>query len=269
MARRKGSQTEDQDELAALEGLLGHSFHQPHLLALAMTHRSFVYDKGAPAEGEDLADPSHDNEQLEFMGDAALGLLVAEALCNRFPGLREGELTRLRANLVSRRHLGEVGTRLNLGRWLRLGHTAEKNDGRKNAALFANAMEALIAALYLDGGLEVARAFVEREVLAGVLPGLERSITEETASGGFSGAVGDHKSSLQELMQAENMGRPEYVLISESGPDHRRVFHVEVQLNGETLAGAEGHTKKQAQQKAAQLAVTRLRERGFGGDSAA
>ena len=249
--------------VAELERLLGHSFVKPELLTLALTHRSFVYDVKTQGD-EDLADPTKDNEQLEFVGDAALGLLAAEALCHRFPASREGELTRLRASIVSRKHLGAMGTRLQLGRWLRLGHTAEKNDGRHNAALFANAMEALIAALYLDGGLEVARRFVEAEVLAPALPELERSLA---GGEGFSGAVGDHKSALQERLQADGLGRPDYRLVSESGPDHKRIFRVELWIEGaanKSLAGviaeAEGSTKKQAQQEAARLAVARLNE---------
>jgi ribonuclease-3 len=262
MARRAGKREVAEDpEAEAIEGLerlLGHTFKRPELLTLALTHRSYVYDRAASGLTGDLADPSQDNEQLEFMGDAALGLLAAEALCRRFPGSREGELTKLRASVVSRRHLGEVGTRMGLGRWLRLGHTAEKNAGRTNAALFANAVEALIAALYLDGGLEAARRFVEEEVLAGALP--ERVTAEGER---VSGAVGDHKSALQELLQASGMGRPLYHLLGESGPDHRRVFRVEVRLDGNkgdpgALAEAEGSTKKRAQQEAARLAFVKL-----------
>jgi ribonuclease-3 len=244
-----------------LEQMLGHKFQRPELLTLALTHRSYVYDAVMADGDDDRADPSHDNEQLEFMGDAALGLLAAEALCRRFPGSREGELTRLRASVVSRAHLGKVGTRLELGRWLRLGHTAEKNEGRTNAALFANTVEAVIAALYLDGGVEVARRFVEQQVLDGALPELEQSLARGER---FSGAVGDHKSELQELLQANGMGRPQYRLLSESGPEHRRVFRVEVRLDGDdghgALAEANGSTKKQAQQEAARLAVAQLRE---------
>jgi ribonuclease-3 len=274
MRRGPGTPAENSSPapLEELQTLLGHTFRRPELLTLALTHRSFVYDKGIAAAGEDLADPSHDNEQLEFMGDAALGLLIAEALCTRFPGSREGELTRLRATLVSRKNLGEVGTRLQLGRWLRLGHTAEKNDGRKNAAIFANTMEALIAALYLDGGLDAARQFVQREILTHALDGLAQSVAHTGA--GFSEAVGDHKSALQELLQAHAMGRPQYVLLGESGPDHKRVFTVAVRLESgnkegsqdeaETLSEATGSTKKQAQQTAARLAVARLLERGLG-----
>ena len=238
-----------------LEKVLGHRFKRPELLRLALTHRSFVYDAAISDATGDLADPSQDNEQLEFMGDAALGLLAAEGLCRRFPGSREGELTRLRASVVSRRHLGEVGTRLGLGHWLRLGHTAEKNAGRTNAALFANTVEALIAALYLDGGIEVARRFVEDHVLAGALPDGATEAGER-----LGGAAGDHKSALQEMLQAQGRGRPQYRLVGETGPDHRRVFRVEVRLEdeGEGLAVAEGSTKKQAQQEAARLAVGRL-----------
>jgi ribonuclease-3 len=256
--------------LVELEETLGHRFGRRELLTLALTHRSFVYDAEASGAmpGANLADPSLDNEQLEFMGDAVLGLLAAEALCQRFPGSREGELTRLRASVVSRRHLGEVGTQLGLGRWLRLGRTAEQNHGRSNAALFANAVEALIAALYLDGGLAAARRFVEEKVLAGALPEMERSL-----AGGdrFIGAVGDFKSALQEMLQAEGARKPQYRLVSETGPDHRRVFRVEVRLSGNgdgdegaALAEAEGSTKKQAQQEAARIAVGKLNEARVG-----
>lgn len=259
-----------------LQQMLGHRFRRPELLTLAITHRSFVYDaavsNGTGANGaDDRADPSHDNEQLEFMGDAALGLLAAESLCRRFPGSREGELTRLRASVVSRAHLGKVGTRLGLGRWLRLGHTAEKNEGRTNAALLANTVEAVIAALYLDGGIEVARRFVEDEVLEGALPELQQSL----ASGDrFSGAVGDHKSALQELLQSSGRGRPQYRLLSETGPEHRRIFHVEVRLEGDethhgALAAAEGSTKKQAQQEAARLAFVKMKQEGTSAAGAA
>jgi ribonuclease III len=253
---------------AELQEILGHRFGRPELLTLALTHRSYVYDAetqggagaGAGLSPADLSDPSLDNEQFEFMGDAVLGLLAAEALCQRFPASREGELTRLRASVVSRRHLGEVGTQLQLGRWLRLGRTAEQNHGRSNAALFANAVEALIAALYLDGGLAAARRFVEEKVLAGALPAMERSLAEGDR---FSGVGGDFKSALQEMLQADGARKPQYRLVAESGPDHRRVFRVEVRLDGDdgvALAEAEGSTKKQAQQEAARIAVAKLSE---------
>lgn len=257
---------DDSATLEPLERLLGHTFAQPALLTLALTHRSFVYDLAAAADPT-LADPTRDNEQLEFLGDAALGLLAAEALCRHFPTSREGDLTRMRASVVSRKYLGTVGTRLELGRWLLLGQTAEKNDGRTNAALFANAVEALIAALYLDGGINAARRFVDDRILAPALPALRASLGQAER---FSNAVGDHKSALQELLQATGRGRPEYRLLAESGPAHRRLFRVAVcipRLSQEgvatadlvdSIAEAEAPTKKQAQHEAARLAVAAL-----------
>ena len=228
----------------ALASRLGHTFRQPSLLTLALTHRSFVFDSSAPAAGSTDAatrsDPSLDNEQFEFLGDAVLGLLVAEALCLRFPASREGELTRLRASLVSRRNLGEVGLRLDLGRSLRLGRTTEENGGRANPSLASNAVEAVIAALYLDGGLEAARGFVEREILASL---------DHSAPGSPPPASLDHKTTLQELVQSSGLGRPRYLPLAESGPDHRRLFRVGLSLEGNgadlgQLAEAEGPTKK-------------------------
>lgn len=267
MARRPRQNSDAQAARGAslheLEHLLGHNFKRPELLELALTHRSFIYDTAPETRQPDPANPAHDNEQLEFVGDAALGLLAAEALCRRYPACREGELTRLRAAVVSRKHLGLVGARLDLGRWLRLGHTAEQNAGRTNVALFSNAVEALIAALYLDGGIEVARRFVETHVLAGALP-----TPEQSAGSHLNHAVGDYKSALQERLQAQRLGRPQYRLVGESGPDHQRVFTVEVHLEAAgdpqqtsaNLAVASGTTKKQAQQEAARLALRILQQ---------
>jgi ribonuclease-3 len=262
--RASANSGNDLASLSELEEILGHRFGRKELLILALTHRSFVYDARL-ADATPARHPSQDNEQLEFMGDAALGLLAAESVCRRYPGLREGELTRLRASVVSRRHLGEVGTRLGIGRWLRLGHTAEKNNGRHNAAIFSNAIEAIIAALYLDGGIEAARQFVETEVLRDALPAAQPSFEQPGDGPRFSGAVGDHKSALQEMLQARGLGTPRYGLAGESGPAHRRLFRVEVRLAadsggvvGDILAEAEGPTKKGAQQEAARLAVKKL-----------
>jgi ribonuclease-3 len=262
LKRRAHNPVDAEPSLPALEQRLGHSFARPDLLLLALTHRSFVYDTGGATSDADKAarsNPALDNEQLEFMGDAALGLLVAESLCRRFPASREGDLTRMRAALVSRKHLGEVGTRLELGRWLRLGPTTEEAGGRENAGLVSNATEAIIAALYLDGGLEAARQFIEREIL-----GL---IDLDAAAESFPASSRDHKTALQELTQARGLGRPHYIPLAESGPAHRRTFHMQVALLGPgadlgPLSEAEGPTKKQAQQEAARLAVARLAELG-------
>jgi ribonuclease III len=236
--------------------LFDHIFQRPDLLTWALTHRSLAYETNP----ETLPDPAADNEQLEFVGDAVLGLAVAEALFRRFPSSREGELTRLRASLVSRRHLGEVAARIDLGSLLRLGRGEEQSGGRKKPALLANAIEAVIAALYLDGGLDAARAFIEKHIIEPALPDLHLALE---GSKTFSGAIGDHKSALQEHLQATGAGQPHYVLTDQSGPDHQKRFRVEVRVDDKSggsraLAESEGSTKKQAQQAAARLAFERL-----------
>ena len=240
--------------------LTGHRFGNPQLLIWALTHRSLSYER-APDES---ARPSSDNEQLEFIGDAVLGLVVAEALFRRFPDSREGELTRLRASLVSRRHLAHVAAGIDLGAMLLLGRGEDQSGGRRKPALLANALEAVIAALYLDGGLEAARQFIDRVVISPALPELQTALD---SGGTFSGAIGDHKSALQEFMQSSGAGQPHYVLTAQSGPDHRKTFRVEVRLqesNGESrpIAESEGASKKQAQQEAARIALERLISQG-------
>jgi ribonuclease-3 len=232
--------------------LFQHHFQRPELLTWALTHRSLSYETNP----ETLPDPTADNEQLEFIGDAVLGLLAAESLFQRFPGSREGELTRLRASLVSSRHLSTVAARIGLGPLLRLGRGEEASGGRRKPALLANAIEAVIAALYLDGGLAAARTFVERHIIEPALPDLHTALR---AGDTFSGAIGDHKSALQEHLQAIGAGQPNYVLTDQSGPDHAKRFRVEVRINeasgdSRALAESEGSTKKQAQQEAARLA---------------
>jgi ribonuclease III len=233
-----------------------HRFRRPDLLTWALTHRSLAYE----TKPESLPNPAADNEQLEFLGDAVLGLAVAESLFRRFPTSREGELTRLRSSLVSRRHLGEVAARIDLGAHLRLGRGEEQSGGRRKPALLANALEAVIAALYLDGGLDAARAFIEKNIIEPTLPHLNLALQ---ASETFSGAIGDHKSALQERLQATGAGQPHYVLTAQSGPDHQKRFRVEVRIEDKkgvsrALAESEGTTKKQAQQEAARLAFLRL-----------
>jgi ribonuclease-3 len=244
---------------------LGHTFKNPELLELALTHRSLSYETNP----ESLADPRADNEQLEFLGDSVLGLVIAEALYRHFPDSREGELTRLRASIVSRRHLGEMALRLNLGARLRLGRGEERSGGRTKAALLSNALEAVIAALYLDAGLATAAAFIDRHIFTPALPSLTLALDPAST---FSGAVGDHKSALQEHLQAAGLGQPQYILTGQSGPDHQKRFHVEVRIGhpasdataDTALASAEGSTKKQAQQEAARLALAHIASKPSG-----
>ena len=185
-------------------------------------------------------------------------MLVAESLFRRFPNLREGELTRLRAVLVSRQHLGEVGEALALGRWMRMGKSEEKNGGRKKAVLLANCIEAVTAALYLDSGsLATAAAFVERAIVEPQAGTLYRELKANHA-------IGDYKSALQEFLQARGAGQPEYLVQAETGPDHRKRFHVEVHTaatdpaGSRPLAQGSGSTKKKAEQEAARRAFRKL-----------
>jgi ribonuclease-3 len=230
-----------------LEEQLGYRFRQPELLEHALTHSSLA---------RQLGQPGADNERLEFLGDAILGLLSAEALLRRFPGHDEGELSKLRAHLVSQPNLSETAKRLGVNQCLRLGRGEEKTGGRQKAALLADAMEAIIAAIYLDAGLETAREFVERVVL---VPELERVASTGEA---LMTQIADYKSRLQELLQAGGSTGPVYSTVGQKGPDHRKQFTIEAHIalpGGETLmTRGTGLTKKQAEQIAAQKAFERL-----------
>src|SRR5665213_505828 len=246
-------------ENAELEDRLGHRFAKTELLRLALTHRSFAYESRGVDERTAVAVPGMDNEQMEFLGDAVLGLVVAESLYAEFPECREGELTRLRASLVSRKRMASVGEELGLGEFLILGRSAEQVGGRTKPALLANAAEAVIAAVYLDGGLKAASALIERAVIAP-----QRQALRQALAGPAGGALRDHKTLLQERVQATGAGKLRYIDAGQSGPAHQRLFCVEAQLEGQTgtatLASAEGATKKEAQQQAAALALERWAE---------
>jgi ribonuclease III len=245
------------EELSGIEKLLAHRFLRPDLLTQALTHRSLAYEQ--KKDSDSALNPPNDNEQLEFLGDAVIGFLAADDLCRRYPELNEGQLTRLRAELVSRKHLGEVASRLDLGAYMFLGRGEERSGGRKNSALLANCIEAVVAALYLDAGIDHTRGFVAREVI-------EPSVVtlRDRMIGGSS--IGDHKSALQELIQAQKLGAPEYLVKAESGPDHRKRFLVEVFVSDKdtkpkALARGVGNTKKKAEQEAARQALARLQRR--------
>lgn len=265
---------EGEEELSDVEALLRHRFRRAALLTQALTHRSLAYENKLKEPSPSASFPDADNEQLEFLGDAVIGFLAADDLCRRYPELHEGQLTRLRAELVSRKHLGEVAARLNLGAHMRLGRGEERSGGRNKNALLANCLEAVVAALYVDAGIEPTRAFVVREVIE---PSVEA--LREQMMGGSS--IGDHKSALQELLQAQKLGQPEYMVKAESGPDHRKRFLVEVYVaksdsrsdtKSKALARGLGNTKKKAEQEAARRAIARLKRTALqeaGGDSPA
>lgn len=240
----------------SLQRRIGYSFQRAELLEQALTHSSLAYER-QHTERAQTHTTQDDNEQLEFLGDAILGLVVTEHLYRTYSDLHEGDLTQLRAQLVSRKHLGRIARTLQLGDALQLGKGEERNGGRRKAAILSNALEALIAAIYLDGGLEPAGKFVRAHLLAGTV--------EELAEASRAGlAVGDHKSALQEYFQARNLGQPRYAITSESGPDHEKTFVVALQMmqpDGEMrqLACASGSRKKNAEQEAARMALAALR----------
>jgi ribonuclease-3 len=233
-----------------LEQRLGYKFVRAELLERALTHSSAVPElRAAHSESQPDELRPEDNERLEFLGDAVLELLATEYLLESFPEWSEGQLSKSRAQLVNAGSLEATARRLHLGEHLRLGRGEEKTGGREKPALLADAFEAVIAAIYLEAGLGPAR-----EVLRSLL--FEQALEER----GESMADSDRKSALQEFLQARGQPPASYRLAGESGPDHQKIFQIEVWANGECLASGEGSTKKEAEQKAARSALERLEE---------
>lgn len=230
-----------ENSLDAFQELIGYRFRNPQLLLEALTHSSFAQESSGRVR---------DNEQLEFLGDAVLNFLVSVWLVDTFPQCGEGQLTRARARLVAAPHLGVVAARLGLGDCLRLGRGEEKTGGRSKATLLVNALEALIAALFRDGGLETARTFIQRFI-----------IPEELASNPEELFWVDYKSALQELLQAERQAPVEYRVIEESGPEHQKTFTVEVVAGERLVVRGSGGSKKVAEQQAARMALELLGKR--------
>ena len=227
-------------EIAELESILGHQFRDPQWLHQALMHSSRIPERAAE-------EPAESNEKLEFLGDAVLELVVSEELVREFPDWSEGQLSKSRARLVNATAISLSAQRLGLGKYLRLGRGEEKTGGRTKPALLADAYEALIAAIYLDGGMEAARGFVRRSLVEG-------AIAVEAERLGHT----DHKSALQEFLQSRGMAPGAYHVISESGPDHQKTFRVEVRITGQVTAMGCGRTKKEAEQSAAIAALIQL-----------
>jgi ribonuclease III len=229
---------------------LGYEFRDPNLLDRALTHSSAVPELRA-ARGEDIAfagSAVQDNERLEFLGDAVLELLTSEYLLAHFPEWTEGQLSKSRARIVNAHSLEIAARGLGLGEYLRLGRGEEKTGGRDKPALLADAFEAVVAAIYLDGGLNPSRELLKKTVL------LQASEDGERIS------ESDRKSALQEFLQGKGGQLAEYRLAGESGPDHQKTFLVEVWVKGERMSSAEGSTKKEAEQKAARRALDKLQQ---------
>lgn len=235
---------------AALEERLGHRFSKRELLDRALTHSSAVPElRGMAADGTSNETTPADNERLEFLGDAVLELLASEYLLAAFPEWTEGQLSKSRARIVNANSLEEAARRLRLGEHLRLGRGEEKTGGRDKQTLLADAFEAVVAAVYLDAGLGAAREVLERVLFVHTLEERGERIAES-----------DRKSALQEFLQGRGRPPAEYRLAGESGPDHQKVFQIEVWINGEYMASGEGNTKKEAEQQAARSALEQLEQ---------
>jgi ribonuclease III len=228
------------EAISGLERRIGYRFRDAGLLEHALTHKSRAH--------EDATGGVVDNESLEFLGDAVLGFVIADLLYHEFPQFQEGQKSKAKAALVSTAALADLAQRIGLGDYLLLGRGEEKTGGRMKLALLADGCEAVIAAIYLDGGIEQARAFILRELAQEI---------DRVRSPLF---MRDYKSALQERLQAEGRPLPEYDVAGERGPDHDKRFHVVVRVAGQTIAESEGRTKKEAEQEAARLALEILRD---------
>ncbi len=235
-----GEALEEYERLGPLEDEIGYRFVDRELLHRATIHRSF-----ASESEEDIAD----NEVLEFLGDAVLGMVVSELLYQRNPSLSEGEMSKLRAFLVCSRSLARSAEGIDLGAYLVLGKGEEKTAGRLKDSLLANSFEAVIAAIHLDGGLQEASKFVDCTVYRRLTDAIE---DEDNV------LFADFKSLLQERQQSEGHSLPVYTVVEERGPDHAKTFSVEVELDGQAIAVGSGKTKKSAEQMAAELALQML-----------
>lgn len=229
---------------------LDYQFRSSYLLVTALTHSSAIPELRAAAEatGGDSSQVQ-DNERLEFLGDAVLDLLASEYLLESFPTWSEGQLSRSRAYLVNAQALEVAARKLGIGEFLRLGRGEEKTGGREKAAIIADALEAVVAAIYLDSGLDAARQILRRVLFESAME-----------LGGVRIADSDRKSALQEFLQGKGRPPAEYRLTGETGPDHQKMFYVEVWSLGEFLASGQGNTKKEAEQKAARMALERLQQ---------
>ena len=231
-------------EVESLEDAIGYRFRNRTILECALTHSSHAHETSAVLGQQ----PTRDNEQLEFLGDSVLGLLISEALVERFPAFAEGHLSKLKAHIVSAVHLYHVAEILDLGQYLKLGRGEEMSGGRSKRTLLVDALEALIAAIYLEGGLEPARKFVRQHVVGEAA--LEPLLAE--------GSPKDFKSALQELARARGLPLPRYIVMKETGPEHAKTFMVEARVGRDFFAQGEGNSKKNAAQKAAELVLEQL-----------
>jgi ribonuclease-3 len=231
------------ETMGPLEERIGHKFRDLGLLEHALTHRSRAH--------EDASGGVIDNESLEFLGDAVLGFVIADMLFQRFPTHSEGYKSKVKASIVSSASLTRLAEDIDLGQFVLLGRGEEKTGGRRKHAILADSFEALIAAIYLDGGVDAARAFI-----VSVFGPIITAAGDQAAEASFTE---DWKSALQEWLQKEGRGLPQYRLASAEGPDHRKRFDVEVLVRGEAVGRAFGRSKKEGEQQAAKVALAKLK----------
>lgn len=227
------------NKLTEFQSIIGYKFNDEKLLKTALTHSSY--------SNENRAKKIKFNERLEFLGDSVLSLVVSRYIFENYPDLPEGKLTKIRASVVCEHSLWECSLNIELGKFLILGHGEEITGGRNRMSILADAFEAVIAAIYLDGGFNVAREWV--------LGQLYDSITRAVRGNYFK----DYKTTLQEFVQAYRHEKIEYQVVDESGPDHKKTFVVEVSLDGKVFGRGEGNSKKRAEQSAAQYALLSLK----------
>lgn len=233
------SNNDNEFEPEAIYDILGYHFRQPEFLKLALTHRSFVRSQ---------SDFIPSNERLEFLGDSVLGLVIADQLYQDNPHLSEGDLTKMKALLVNEMTLSMIGRKVGLNKYIRLSAEEDRAGGRERDSIVSDSMEAVIGAIYLDGGLDATRdvilrlLYVHREMI----------MADESQQ--------NYKGDLLEIVQGEGAGMPRYEVVEESGPDHDKLFKVEVSVNGHPLGSGDGSSKKEAEQKAARVALTRMKE---------
>jgi ribonuclease-3 len=226
------------ESLEKLELELGYRFHEPLLLKKALIHSSHAHEQNI----------AEDNEQMEFLGDAVLGLIVSDLLFRAHPDLTEGELSKLKGFFVSSANLVKYAEQLELGQYLYLGKGEEKTGGRSKQALLVDALEAIIGGIYLDGGLDSARQLITKF--------MEPQLGQVSLKGE---RTADFKTALQELLQARSLGGARYIAVSESGPDHEKLFTVDVELDDKIIARGIGLTKKAAEQAAAKQALAQFK----------
>ncbi len=225
--------------LEELESLMGHRFSDRSLLVQALTHRSFI--------NESSVENLKNNESLEFLGDAVLGFIISARLFQLFPDLNEGELSKIKAFLVSATNLFQLSKKIRLGDFIYLSRGEIKSGGRKKRAILVDAYEAIIGAIYLDAGVEKASAFIESQI---------QTVMQDTDLRQLT--YGDYKSALQEHLHNAGQPEPEYRVVDELGPDHQKTFVIQVLINEDVVAEASGTTKKEAQQSAAKIALDRI-----------